>query len=103
MAATLRAAKDQIFSLSYLLTEGAGKRSSPRFDLVAVVADQIRQWVPFLFLYILACLLVIAMLVDAGYIMKITRDGVLSVTWPLKMLRFLVATVATILFTTTLE
>lgn len=30
MAATLRAAKDQIFSLSYLLTEGAGKRSSPR-------------------------------------------------------------------------
>ncbi|KAJ1476159.1 hypothetical protein T484DRAFT_1908461, partial [Baffinella frigidus] len=86
VTATMKAAQGQMFSLMYLLTEGAGKRNVPRawglftitiellqivriltqpaygwtretqdmarwFDLVAVVGDQIRQWVPFIFFW----------------------------------------------------
>ncbi|KAJ1484622.1 hypothetical protein T484DRAFT_2492966 [Baffinella frigidus] len=72
------------------------------FDLVAVVVDQVRQWVPDLYFYILACVLVVVASADSVLITKMTRDGVLAV-WPLKVMRFLVATIVTTLFSTTLE
>lgn len=56
-----------------------------RFDLVAVATDQVRQWVPFLVLYIVACLLVVGMAGNAMYVVKITREGILGVLWPLKV------------------
>jgi hypothetical protein len=58
---------------------------SGRFDLVAVVVDQVRQWVPDLYFYILACVLVVVACADSVFIIKRTRDGVLAAVWPLKV------------------
>jgi hypothetical protein len=58
---------------------------SDRFDLVAVVADQVRQWVPYLCHYLLACLLVFVASTDALYMVKTARDGVITLNWPLKV------------------
>jgi hypothetical protein len=49
--------------------------------LVAVAADQVRQWVPFLCHYLLACLLVVVASGDALYIIKSTS----RLGWPLKV------------------
>jgi len=140
MQASMKATKDQVFSLMYSLSDGSNQNlratrrawglftitiellqvvrvitqpgygwtdetqsTSHWFDLVAVVRDQVRQWVPFVCFYILAALLVIVAVFDSVFIIKMTRDGVLNGVWPLKILRFLVATILTTLFTTTLE
>ncbi|KAJ1484669.1 hypothetical protein T484DRAFT_1893956, partial [Baffinella frigidus] len=119
MDASLKAAKDSMFSLLYMITEGAEQRPTTRvwgllsltvemlqvvrvithvtygwthesqamarwFDLVAVVVDQVRQWVPDLYFYILACVLVVVACADSVFIIKRTRDGVLAAVWPLK-------------------
>ena len=47
--------------------------------------DQVRQWVPFLCHYLLACLLVLVAIADAVYMIKTSRDGVVALVWPLKV------------------
>ena len=45
-----------------------------------------RQWVPDLYLNLLACLLVLVASAGSVYIIKMTRGGkVLSAAWPLKV------------------
>eukprot|EP00290_Baffinella_frigidus_P018838 CAMPEP_0180198638 /NCGR_PEP_ID=MMETSP0987-20121128/5287_1 /TAXON_ID=697907 /ORGANISM="non described non described, Strain CCMP2293" /LENGTH=480 /DNA_ID=CAMNT_0022153679 /DNA_START=127 /DNA_END=1566 /DNA_ORIENTATION=+ len=72
-------------------------------DLVAVITDQLRRFVPYVCFYVLAVVLVIAAITDAMYVMKLFRDGVLTIIWPLKVLRIMVASIVTIVFSTVLE
>ncbi|KAJ1484657.1 hypothetical protein T484DRAFT_2494081 [Baffinella frigidus] len=73
------------------------------FDLIALITDQLRRWVPYVCFYVLAVVLVIAAMADAIYVVKLFRDGVLAVIWPLRVLRLLVASIVTIVFTTVLD
>ena len=56
---------------------------SGRFDLVALIVDQLRAWVPDVCFYILACVLVLVASADSVFISNITRDA--AVVWPLKV------------------
>ncbi|KAJ1484652.1 hypothetical protein T484DRAFT_1893922 [Baffinella frigidus] len=121
MDAAMKAAKDSVFSLLYVIKEGAEQRTLSRvggllsltvemlqvvrvithvtygwthesqamarwFDLVAVVVDQVRQWVPDLYFYILACVLVVVACADSMLIIKMIQDDrVLRAVWPLKV------------------
>ena len=73
------------------------------FDLVAVLTDQLRRWVPYICFYVLAVVLVIAAITDAMYVVKLFHDGVVTTIWPLKVLRLMVASIVTIVFTTVLD
>ena len=52
---------------------------------MALAFDLVRQWVPYLCFFLLACVLVLAASADSVFIIKMTREGVLSAAWPLKV------------------
>ncbi|KAJ1482504.1 hypothetical protein T484DRAFT_1803840 [Baffinella frigidus] len=106
--------KEHVFALFYLMTEGADQADGSKifsmllltidmFDLVAVLTDLLREWVPYMCFYVLAVVLVIAAITDAIYVVKLFSDGVLTIIWPLKVLRLMVASIVTIVFTTVLD
>ncbi|KAJ1484706.1 hypothetical protein T484DRAFT_1796209, partial [Baffinella frigidus] len=87
--------REHVFGLFYVMTEGADQAAGSKifsmtlltidlFDLVAVIADQLRLFLPYLCFFVLAVVMVIAAITDAIYVVKLSLDGVVTIIWPLK-------------------
>ncbi len=61
---------------------------------------QVQTVIPEWIFYSLAVLLAIGAIANALYVMRLFRAGQVKILWPLKILRFIVASVVTVLFTT---
>eukprot|EP00286_Rhodomonas_abbreviata_P001214 CAMPEP_0181288294 /NCGR_PEP_ID=MMETSP1101-20121128/256_1 /TAXON_ID=46948 /ORGANISM="Rhodomonas abbreviata, Strain Caron Lab Isolate" /LENGTH=1714 /DNA_ID=CAMNT_0023392407 /DNA_START=283 /DNA_END=5427 /DNA_ORIENTATION=- len=70
-----------------------------KIDLVYVLADLVSRVMPRYSLFILASLLVMFALADTAFVAKLFRGGgKVQTMWPVKLLKFLVATIVTTLF-----
>eukprot|EP00961_Rhodomonas_salina_P170784 2302612-Rhodomonas_salina.1 len=69
-------------------------------DLVNLFFHTVQHIIPEWVFFCFAILVAIGAIINAAYVMKLFRAGNVKIIWPLKILRMLVESIVTVLFTT---